>query len=176
MRQVIGPAGREGYELALVSRATEGDRKAFGQLFDQYASKVFRHISRLVDHPDVAKELTAQTFSVASQSIRSFEKGRASFFVWLLRITYSSTEAGATSFQHDRPRQSTEETTGDAKSDVSLAEAVSRLQGDQRHVMVMRFTDGLSETEMAAVIGKSVTDVREIQYRALLTLRGTLEG
>ena len=173
---MIGPAVGEGYELALVSRAAEGDRKAFGQLFDQYVSKVFRHISRLVDHPRVAEELTAQTFSVASRSLRSYEKGGASFFVWLLRITYRLTEASTSSLQHDRPRQSNEETSEEGKADVSLLEAVSRLQGDQRHVMVMRFTDGLSETEMAEVIAKSVTDVREIQYRALLTLRGVTEG
>ncbi len=173
---MIGPAGREGYELALVSLAAEGDRKAFGQLFDEYASKVFRHISRLVDHPRVAEDLTAQTFSVAGQSIRSYEKGGSSFFVWLLRIAYGLTEASTNSHQHDHPSQSNEDTTGAGRSDVSLVEAVSRLQGDQRHVMVMRFTDGLSETEMAEVIGKSVADVREIQYRALLTLRGALKG
>jgi RNA polymerase sigma factor (sigma-70 family) len=49
------------------------------------------------------------------------------------------------------------------------------LTRDQRHVVVLRFLEGFSLMETAAIIGKEVSHVKVIQNRAISTLRKVLE-
>ncbi len=68
------------------------------------------------------------------------------------------------------------EASCEAKADGERVwEGVRTLRGDQRQVIVMRFVDGLSYSDVAKVLGKSIGAVRVIQYRALCALRRRLE-
>ena len=174
-------------EGELIARAGQGDREAFGQLYEQYVFKVFRHIYYLVNDSQLAEDLTAQIFLNALEAIPRYQLRGVRFLAWLLRIAYNLTmnhkkvqknngtaplpeTAAATGIVYS-PEESCE-----AKVDGARAwEGVRRLVGDQRQVIVMRFIDGLGYPDIAQVLGKSVGAVRMIQYRALSALRRQLE-
>src|SRR5712692_338519 len=71
----------------LIDRATRGDREAFGQLYEQHAVRVFRHAYFLSGDPNVAEDLTAQTFLKALEAIARYQDRGVPFIAWLLRIT-----------------------------------------------------------------------------------------
>ena len=56
---------------------------------------------------------------------------------------------------------------------VALAAALGRLTARQRAVLVLRYVEDLSETEVAAVLDVTVGTVRSTAYRALARLRAT---
>ena len=56
-----------------------------------------------------------------------------------------------------------------------LAVGVLELPGDQQQVVLMRFIEGFSYSEIAASISKSEGAVRVILHRALVRLRKILE-
>ncbi len=57
-----------------------------------------------------------------------------------------------------------------------LAQALSNLTEDQQQVIILRFVDRLSNTDVAQVLGKSEGAIKSLQYRALSSLNRFLEG
>ena len=57
-----------------------------------------------------------------------------------------------------------------------LFRAVEKLPDDQRRVVHMRFAEGQSIREIAQELGRSEGAVKQLQFRALQTLRANVEG
>ncbi len=170
----------------LIARAAKGDREAFGDLYERYVFKVYRHVYYLTSNTHNAEDLTAQTFLNALEAIPRYEMRGAPFIAWLLRIAYNLTvnhkkvrKNGSAPLPETMEVEGTlcsPEESAEAKADGERVwEGVRTLRGDQRQVIVMRFIDGLSYPDIAKVLGKSIGAVRVIQYRALCALRHRLE-
>jgi len=173
-------------DTKLIAGAAKGDREAFGALYERYVFKVFRHVYYLTSDLHTAEDLTAQTFLNALEAIHRYEMRGVPFLAWLLRIAYNLT----VNHKKDRKNGSaplpeavevqgilySPEASCEAKVDGERVwDGVRTLRGDQRQVIVMRFVDGLSYSDIAKVLGKSIGAVRVIQYRALSALRRRLE-
>src|SRR3990172_11761430 len=151
-------------DCGLIARAARGDREAYGRLYERYVLKVFRHIYFLTNDPQLAEDLTAQTFLNALEALPRYEIRGIPFLAWLLRIASNLTinhrkaqknnghaqllEAVAAKGTDYSPEQSCE-----IKLDGERVWAqVRRLRRDQRQVIVMRFIDGLSYPDIAQVL------------------------
>ncbi|MBI2912580.1 MAG: sigma-70 family RNA polymerase sigma factor [Chloroflexi bacterium] len=173
-------------DCELIARAARGDREAYGRLYESYVLRVFRHIYFLTSDPQLAEDLTAQTFLNALEALPRYEARGIPFLAWLLRIACNLTinhrkaqkNNGHAQLPDAVPAIGTDyspEQSCEVKMDGERVWAqVRRLRGDQRRVIVMRFIDGLSYSDIAQVLGKSAGAVRVIQYRALLSLRRML--
>ena len=53
--------------------------------------------------------------------------------------------------------------------------AIERLAPDQREVMLLRLVGGLTSSEVAEIVGKTVGAVKQLQHRALLVLGNALQ-
>lgn len=49
--------------------------------------------------------------------------------------------------------------------------AIQKLTNEQQHVLALRFADQRSLDETAKIIGKSVSAIKALQFRALVSLR-----
>ncbi len=104
---------------------------------------------------------------------------------WLFRIAYNLTVSHRRARKNGTVRIPGLEIHGSLHAPEALCvaradgewvwEAVQRLKGHQRQVIVMRFVDGLSCSEAARVLGRPVNTVRVIQHRALRALRRQLQ-
>ena len=56
-----------------------------------------------------------------------------------------------------------------------LAELVGGLVDEQREVLLLRFAAGLDTNEVAGVMDRNANAVRQLQFRALKTLRKRIE-
>src|SRR2546422_3800415 len=70
-----------------IDLATRGDREAFGQLYERYSVRVFRHAYFLTGDLSLAEDLTAQTFLKALEAISRYQLRGLPFVAWLFRIT-----------------------------------------------------------------------------------------
>lgn len=173
-------------EKETIALAIRGDRRAFGELYERYVSKVYRHVYYISGDGAVAEDVTAQTFLRALEAIQRYEDRGVPFVAWLLRIAHNL------SLNHKMRQQNTAhvslpesleaegrlyspEASLDAKAVGEWVwEAVRELPGEQRSVIVMRFIDGLGYEEVAPLLGKSIGSVRVTQHRALAALRRIL--
>ena len=78
-------------DTGLIVRAAKGDREAFGDLYERYVFRVFRHVYYLTNNTHTAEDLTAQTFLNALEAIHRYEVRGVTFLAWLLRIAYNLT-------------------------------------------------------------------------------------
>ncbi len=83
-------------DATLVARAMR-DRAAFGQIYDRYATRVFRYCYRRLGERELAEDATSQVFIKALQSLPSYRE-TGSFVGWLFAIAFSTT----TDFQRRR--------------------------------------------------------------------------
>src|SRR5712692_6263403 len=79
---------REG-EKGLVRKAMGRDAAAFGQLYDDYAAKIYRYAYYKVGTRVQAEDLTAQVFLKAWEAIGGYRSTNRPFSAWLFRIAHN---------------------------------------------------------------------------------------
>ena len=169
----------------LLDKAINGDGDAFGRLYDMYVDRVYRHIYYRVSSTNDAEDLTQQVFIKAWQAIHRYKKTTSPFLAWLIKIsqnlvidfyrskktrTYIDFDVVATESKHD-PAQLAEEQFGRYE----IQQAINKLKGDQQQVVLMRFIEDFSFSEIAVALGKSQGAIRVILHRGLAKLKTILE-
>jgi RNA polymerase sigma-70 factor (ECF subfamily) len=71
-------------EETLIARASQGDLEAFNHLVLDYQDRAFQHAWSMLNDPDLAEDVTQESFIKAFQALKQFRGG--SFRAWLLRI------------------------------------------------------------------------------------------
>ncbi|MGH3413621.1 MAG: sigma-70 family RNA polymerase sigma factor [Marmoricola sp.] len=168
--------------IALVDLARNGDKDAFGQLYDHYHLSVFRFLYYRVSSSTLAEDLTAETFFRALRSMSSFRWQGKDFGAWLMTIARNLAadhyKAGRTRLESTTEDMQTLDTTTEGpESDVltsltneALVGALGDLPNEQRDCLVMRFLEGLSIAETADILGRSAGAVKQLQLRGVRNL------
>jgi len=170
--------------MDLVERAQAGEADAFGRLYDQYSDTVYRYIYYRVGGKATAEDLTSETFLRALRRIGTFTWQGRDFGAWLVTIarnlvadhfkssryklelpTSDLVEAGA-----ERSSEGPEGEVLTGITNMALFEAVKKLNADQQECIVLRFLQGMSVAETAAILGKNENAIKALQYRAVKTL------
>ena len=71
-------------EIDLVRAAAQNDLEAFNQLVLNYQNMVYNQAYRILQNPDIAEDITQDTFMLGFQKLTQFRGG--SFRAWLLKI------------------------------------------------------------------------------------------
>jgi RNA polymerase sigma-70 factor (ECF subfamily) len=160
-------------EKALVEQA-QRDPRRFADLYARHFERVYAFIARRVSARADVQDLTSQVFQQALAHLGRFEWRGAPFAAWLYRIAANAVadhyarearERGAV----DVPAEDQEDLGIERRA--SLFRAVRALPPDQRRVIEMRFAGERSIAEIAAALGRSEGAVKQLQFRAIRTLR-----
>jgi RNA polymerase sigma-70 factor (ECF subfamily) len=183
------PAASLDEERALAARACQGDRAAYGELYQRYVDKIYRYIYFKVGAKDETEDLTSQTFLKAWDAIGDYEWRNHPFGAWLFRIAHnlvvdyhrarrdSVTLDDATPQLEKRTSRDAlrpEQVMGELITLDRVRRAIGRLTDEQQQVLILRFFDELSTGEVAEIMGKNSGAVRGLQFRALSALRELL--
>jgi RNA polymerase sigma-70 factor (ECF subfamily) len=168
--------------IALVELARNGDKEAFGQLYDHYQPSVYRFLYYRVGSMTLAEDLTAETFFRALRSMHSFRWQGKDFGAWLMTIARNLTadhfKAGRTRLEQTTEDMQTLDTTSDGPevevlsslTNEALLRALGELPTEQRECLIMRFLQGLSIAETAEILGRSSGAVKQLQLRGVRNL------
>ncbi len=166
----------------LVTQAQQGDGEAFGRLYDRYVDPVFRYIYYRVGDRALAEDFTSETFLRALRSIGQLSyQGRdvGAWFTTIARnIVFDHSKSARTRLEvltdqpiePDGPVPSTETAVLASLTSGQLVAAVNQLGTEQRECVVLRFMQGLSVSETAAVMGKNPGAIKALQHRAVRKL------
>jgi RNA polymerase sigma factor (sigma-70 family) len=82
-----GSDGKAGWELRCLERIRRGDRRAFAELYAEYAPPIYAQVllPRL-GTPFAAEEALAETFRAALERLGDFRPQGGGLFAWLARI------------------------------------------------------------------------------------------
>jgi RNA polymerase sigma-70 factor (ECF subfamily) len=168
---------------ALVERARQGDRDAFGLLYDRFQPEIVRYLAHRVGDPDTAEDLAQHVFLKAWQAIPRYEARGVPFKAWLYRMAHNQM------VDHFRTRKQTTDLDGidvpeEAEAEAlvlagemsaALEAALARLSEDHRQVLTLRFLMEKSAREIGEIMGRKEVTVRGLQMRALQALRREIE-
>jgi RNA polymerase sigma-70 factor, ECF subfamily len=163
-------------ERALVEAAKQ-DPSRFAALYEAHFGRIYAFIASRVRDRSAAEDLTAEVFRNALAAIGGFEWRGVPFVAWLYRIAaneladYASKAAREVEIQSDEPARDEAELI---EHRATLHRYVDELPPDQRRVIVMRFAEERSIREIAEVLGRSEGAVKQLQWRALQTLRAQM--
>ncbi|HMB71066.1 MAG TPA: sigma-70 family RNA polymerase sigma factor [bacterium] len=178
----------------LVGRAREGDDQAFNELMERHQARVYSHALRLMGNPQDAEEVLQDTFLQAFRNLARFEE-RSRFSTWIYRIATNEAlmrlpkarrECEVFLKDHlgldgELPRHAIREFVRSALDEVEdrermkiLSDLLAEMPEDYRVAFTMRDIDGLSNAEVADVLGISVAAVKSRLHRSRLYLRDRL--
>jgi RNA polymerase sigma-70 factor (ECF subfamily) len=161
-------------EQALVEAAKE-DPSRFADLYEAHFARIYAFVVNRVRDRSVAEDLTAEVFRHALMAIGGFEWRGVPFVAWLYRIAANEVADHAAKSARETRARTCEEPSRDETELIEhramLFGLVDKLPPDQRHVIFMRFVEGRSVREIAATLGRSEGAVKQLQWRALETLR-----
>ncbi|WP_121253222.1 sigma-70 family RNA polymerase sigma factor [Nocardioides ferulae] len=168
--------------IALVELARKGDTEAFGLLYDHYQPSVYRFLFYRTRSAALAEDLTSETFFRALRSMTGFRWQGKDFGAWLMTIARNLAtdhfKAGRTRLelttedmgQHDDSTEGPESAVLAGLTNEILLQALTQLPNEQRDCLVMRFLQGMSIAETAAVLGRSDGAVKQLQLRGVRNL------
>jgi RNA polymerase sigma-70 factor (ECF subfamily) len=173
-------ASSDGEEARLVEGARALGEEAWAEIYRRHAQQVYGYIYFRLGDQHTAEDLTADVFVKAIAGIKSYAYRGTPLLAWLYRIAHNVTvdyrKAAARRMQHisDAPADDIEEREDalamlDDRSD--MLSAIRALTEDQQQVILLRFYQGLSNAEVAAVMGKPEGAVKALQSRGLRSLR-----
>lgn len=170
-------------DVELVIRVAHGEETAFLMLYDRYASRVHALTLRILQDPMLAEEATQDTFLKLWSRARSYLTDRGSLVFWLLTIA-RRTALDRLRLENRRPLLSDandpEETLRSVADDSSLPDearwrslhfAVQSLDADHRKVIELAYYQGLSQSEIAEVLGWPLGTVKTRIRAAMEHLR-----
>lgn len=149
-------------------------------LYDAHCDAIHRYVMRRVGRPEIAEELTAQTFYKALRSWRRFVDDRPR--AWLYRI--ATNEINDHFRRSARTAPEPEPSSGPEAADRSLERhrlydtlrgVLCELPPDDQTLIALRYFEQLSFPEIARIVGRRKGTAVMRTHRALKKLRERLQ-
>ncbi len=168
----------------------------FQQVYDEYQERIFRYLSRMVGK-DEAEDLTQEVFVKIGQALETF-RGESGLSTWIYRIATNAALDKLRRTSHRLPGEKllTVETITEAKEDENIwtgetadsteqmvirqemngciREIISTLPEGYRVVIVLSELEGLSDLEIADILGLTIQAARIRLHRARAKLKKEL--
>lgn len=169
-------------ERALLPRLRTLDQEALATIYDALQPPLYRYAFRLLGRSDVAEELVAETFHRLLQALAKGQGPERHVQAWLYRVLhnlvvdhYRRPAVIELSTAEELPAESgPEEEVQRRIARERVRRALRKLTLEQQQVIMGKFMEGLSNEEIAALLGKPVGAVKSLQHRALAALRRLL--
>jgi RNA polymerase sigma-70 factor (ECF subfamily) len=187
-------------DAALLDRLRSGDTRALEELMSLFSNRVYRLAFSVTRNEADAAEVAQDVFLAVFRKHDRFE-GRSALASWIYRITMNTAlnkkrglrrevetplDDLLPAFKPDGHRegdrawvladwsQSPERELMSTEARATVNAALDRLPANYRAVLVMRDVDGLSNDEVAEVLGETVPMVKSRLHRARMALRELL--
>jgi RNA polymerase sigma-70 factor (ECF subfamily) len=175
-------------EQEILVRASQGDREAFGALYEQYVERIYNYVYYRTGNVHDAEDLTARVFYRALHHIQNYTDRGVPFSAWLYRIAHNL----IANWHRDHSRHQ-EIPLDDAPTlhykgeppEVALMQSQDRdallklirhLPSERQHLLILKFVEHMSNGEIGETMGRSEGAVKSLYHRTLLALRDDLEG
>ena len=177
-------------DAALVASA-KTNPEAFGALYERYVKKIYSYLYYRTGNSHDAEDLTERVFQRAMVNLDHYTSRGLPFSAWLYRIAHNL----VANWHRDQGRRqmvplnevglqdlaalhtdAPEILAENREEQERLLAVIRRLPGERQQLLILKFVDHLSNTEIGAVMHRSEGAVKSLYHRTLLALRDELQG
>ncbi len=172
-------------ERALVDKARK-DAHAFGVLYQQHVGRIYNYIYQRTGSSTDAEDLTARTFTKAFVHLESYVFQGVPFSAWLYRIAHNAVAnwhrdrhrhqmvSLDTALDHGVEEGRPESLAQSREEQGVLLDAIRSLPAERQQLLILKFSEGLSNTDIAGIMGRTEGAIKSLYHRTLLALRREL--
>lgn len=170
-------------EDRLLKLARQGNQAAIAEIYEKYFPSIYLFVRLHVDEIQAAEDIAGEVFFTLVDTVGGNNGPRQSLRGWLFQVARNEIykQYGK---NRKMPMTTLEEwiaTAEDVEIDFirsvegeRVRQVLRMLVAEQQEVLILRFSEGLSLEETADVMGKSVSAIKSLQFRATETLRRIL--
>jgi RNA polymerase sigma-70 factor (ECF subfamily) len=157
--------------------ATPDAVSSFEALYRSCGADVYAYVASLLRDRVAAEDVTAQAFERALRKRRSFDRARGSERAWLFGIARNAAldelrrRSRTASLLTDPPDEAVAADDPDADRRATVRAALASLEPRDRDLVALKFHAGLSNAEIAKVLGVSESATAMRLHRAVTKLR-----
>ncbi len=175
-------------EGTLVAAATEAPTRAdlaFDALYKSSRDDVYAYVASLVRDTAAAEDVTATAFERAYRKRSRFDPSRGEPRAWLFGIARNAAldelrrrghQAELTAEPADLAGVPVEESTAASERRLAVSAALASLERSERELVALKFFAGLSNAEIARVVGVTESNAGTRLHRAMTKLREACDG
>ncbi len=173
----------------LIDKAKSGNEEAFSEIYNEYFSPVYKYSLLRVKNIHIAEDITQGVFLKYFENIKTFEWQDKSPLAYLFTIARNSIinewrknkklikdVSIETLLDKEISNESPEEDVRDSELAKTIRNHLKDLTEDQEELIILKFFNQLSNTEIAKILNKNEEAIRQLQFRALRSLREKLNG
>jgi len=173
----------------LIASSIAGDEESFGRIYDKYVDEIFRFILMRTKTKEDAQDITSETFLKTWQYVSSENRQIDNVRALLYRVGrnlvidyYRKTGKEVNSFDEDQLEKLVDESI-DLEEKVSKKDDIKKvfsllhnLSEESREIMLMRYAQDLSISEIAKALGKKKGTIRVALHRAVKQIKSILKN
>jgi RNA polymerase sigma-70 factor (ECF subfamily) len=156
------------------------DPQAINAIYARYGADVYRYVRFRLNDELTAEDVTSEVFIKLLDAVKAGRPPQVNIKAWLL-ATAAHTLTDHLRMKYRRPQVELSEELPATSDDPSvhterrertrtLKAALAKLTEEQQHVINLRFNEGYSLEETAALMRKNVNAIKQLQLRALAAL------
>lgn len=164
------------------------DRQFFASLYDRYFPRVYNYMRLRCADSSLADDLSAQVFERALAKLGSYNPDQGPFAAWLFGIARN---AWTDHLRRQRRQawlsltalrraptlvETPEEAMIQAETQQALIRALQMLSERERDLLALKFAAGMTNRQIAGLVGMSESNVGVVVFRALGRLRALIQG
>jgi len=162
-----------------VAKAREGDREAFGRLYQEVALDLYRMALYTLGNPQDAEDAVAETFLEAWKGIHNL-RDAASFRQWMMRILSIRCKRRVGKLIQEKGNIDIEDYLEEGVPDTGgprakVRDAMARLAPEERQIVLLNVLQGYTMREIAGMLDLPQGTVSSKLHRTLKKLRRMLE-
>ena len=151
------------------------------EIYEEFHPKVLRYLISKTNNAMLAEDIAADVFLKVYEKLDGYDEGKASLSTWIYTITrnmlidYYRTRRVFSEIPEEYPEESSvEEAVESAESLENLADALEKLEGRERDIIILRYYKGMRLNAIAEQMGFSYTYIKKLHQRALEKLKKLL--
>jgi len=163
-----------------VPLVAQAPSEGFAELYERTFPRVYAYVASLLRDRSAAEDVTAQAFERAYRKRRTYRAGRGSMDAWLFGIARNAAldelrkrkrRAVLEADPEDTASPTPEDQAELALRRETVRAALASLDGQERDLIALKFAGGLSNAEIARVLGMSESNAGTRLHRTITKLR-----
>ncbi|HTP22068.1 MAG TPA: sigma-70 family RNA polymerase sigma factor [Solirubrobacteraceae bacterium] len=164
---------------ALTAPARDTSWERFESLYRSSRDDVYAYVATLLRDPAAAEDVTALAFERAYRRRRTFDRRRGEERAWLFGIARNAAldelrrrrrVAALVTDPEDMAREDADDAEV-ALRRTAVQNALAKLPAREREIVALKFHAGMSNAELARVLGVSESNAGTLLYRTMEKLR-----
>ncbi|MEI7989272.1 MAG: sigma-70 family RNA polymerase sigma factor [Chloroflexota bacterium] len=170
----------------VLALATQGNREAFGKLYERYVAQIYSYIYYRTGNRHDAEDLTARVFMRAMHHIQDYKERGLPVSAWLYRIAHNlvanwhrdnsrKQEISLDDFEIAHQHEDYPEThLMQSEQSEMLIKALQDLPSERQQLIILKFVEGLSNAEIGQIMGRTEGAIKSLYHRTLYGLRDVI--